>query len=76
MAEPKIKYTGAGEFFTGIPARDLSTEDYDALDNEQRATVRGSALYDYDGYKDKQDAPKAAEKAHDAPKDQTPAKGS
>lgn len=35
------------EFHYGIPARDLTDEDYDALDNEQRATVRNSPRYDY-----------------------------
>lgn len=35
------------EFHYGIPARDLEDEDYDALDNEQRQTVRSSKLYDY-----------------------------
>lgn len=43
----KFKPTEAGEFHEGIPARDLDDDDYAALDNEQRATVRKSPLYDY-----------------------------
>lgn len=35
------------EHHYGIPARDLEQEEYDALDNEQRKTVRESPLYDY-----------------------------
>lgn len=48
-----INYTGkAGEYIAGIPARDLTTEDYNSLDNDQRATVRKSPLYDYSSYRD------------------------
>ena len=34
------------EFLPGIPARDLTEEDYQALTVEQRAAVRASPLYD------------------------------
>lgn len=68
MAEPTIRYTGDGEFHSGIPARDLSRDEYDALDKEQRAVVRDSPLYDYAGYKDKAQA--AKEGAASAPKDE------
>jgi hypothetical protein len=48
-----IKYLGDGtEYHFAIPARDLTTEEYDALDTEQRALVRKSALYDYAAYHD------------------------
>jgi hypothetical protein len=61
-----IKYKGDGtEFLNAIPARHLTTEDYDALDTDQRAAVRKSPLYDYDGYKAALDAekqPAAAQK--------------
>lgn len=43
----RFKPTPEGEFHPGIPSRDLSDEDYDALDTEQRALVRKSPLYDY-----------------------------
>jgi hypothetical protein len=35
------------EYHSGIEARDLTDEDWDALTTEQRATVRASNLYDY-----------------------------
>ena len=58
MADPIIKFSGDPvlNFHHGIPARDLSQADYDALDNDQRAIVRASAVYDYAAYKVK-DAP-------------------
>jgi hypothetical protein len=43
----KFKPTPEGEFHPGIPSRDLTEEDYEALDTEQRALVRKSPLYDY-----------------------------
>lgn len=43
----RAKYTGDGrEYLEGVPARDLEEEDYQALDSDQRAAVRGSDLYD------------------------------
>lgn len=57
-----IKYLGDGtEFINGVPAKSLDKESYDALDNDQRAAVRSSPLYDYASYRD-------AQKADDAPK--------
>lgn len=52
MADPMIKFTpdGQGGHHSGIPARDLSAADYDALTTEQRATVRASKLYGYAAY--------------------------
>ncbi|HEY8291070.1 MAG TPA: hypothetical protein VIG44_01215 [Thermomicrobiales bacterium] len=48
---PSIRYTGDGsEFHFSIPARDLTSEEYDALDTDQRALVRKSPLYDYAAY--------------------------
>lgn len=43
----RFKPTPEGEFHVGIPARDLDDDDLDALDNDQRALVRKSPLYDY-----------------------------
>ena len=34
------------EFLSGVPARDLTDEDYAALDTEMKASVRNSPLYD------------------------------
>jgi hypothetical protein len=41
-----VLYHGNGEFLNGIPARDLSDEEFSALDAETRERVRASALYD------------------------------
>jgi len=72
MADPKIHYTGGGEeFHSGIPAHDLTKDEYDDLDKEQRATVRDSPLYDYAGYREKTEAAKPHEAA---PKDAPPKK--
>jgi len=89
MADPKIKFRGdaTGAFLNGIPARDLTAEDYDGLDTATRAAVRDSPLYDYAGYKARLDAaatpaippsdpPKGVDKPADPPQDQTPVKGS
>lgn len=58
----KFKPTPDGQYHTGIPARDLEQEDYDALDNDQRALVRKSPLYDY---RPERDSP--ADRAADKP---------
>lgn len=43
----KARYKGDGtEFLNGVPARNLSDEEYDALDTEQKSDVRRSGLYD------------------------------
>lgn len=43
----QAKYVGKnGEYFAGIPMRDLTEEDWSALDAEQRKLVRSSALYE------------------------------
>lgn len=59
MAEVvRVKYKGkdTGEglpFFAGIPARDLTDEDFDALDADQKEVVKHSAVYDYVPYTEK-----------------------
>jgi hypothetical protein len=74
MADPTIKYIGTeGAHHSGIPARDLSQADYDALDTDQRAIVRASTAYDYASYAQarKADQPKdvpASAPAKDASK--------
>lgn len=48
----KAKWKGRGleepgfEYLDGVPARDLSEEEYEALDTEQKRRVRTSSLYD------------------------------
>ncbi len=41
----KFKYTGAGHFYQGIPARDLTEADWAGLTLEQRDLVMGGGLY-------------------------------
>ncbi len=40
------RYTGNGEFYNGIPARDLSAEEYAALSEEQKALVDSGRVYE------------------------------
>lgn len=42
----RYRYTGDGAFLPGIPARDLTDEDVQALTPEQRAEVEASAIYE------------------------------
>lgn len=42
----KAQYIGIGEFYAGIPARDLSDEDWRALTPAQQALVKESPLYE------------------------------
>lgn len=39
------RYLGTGEFYNGIPARDLMPEDFDALGAQEQAIVRTGDLY-------------------------------
>lgn len=41
----KFRYIGKGEFYQGIPARDLTEEDVARLDKEQQAVLAASPLY-------------------------------
>lgn len=42
----KAKFKGTGaSYLNGVPARDLTVEEYDALDAETRAAVDASELY-------------------------------
>jgi hypothetical protein len=55
-----IRYLGDGtSFLNGIPARDLTEDEFRSLDNVQRAAVRDSPLYGYQAYRDERDAPTA-----------------
>lgn len=42
----RFKYTGDGSYLPGIPARDLSDEDIEALTPEQRADVAAATIYE------------------------------
>lgn len=54
-----IAYLGDGSsFHAGIPACDLTPDQYAALDTDQRATVRASDLYDYAAFHDAQKSEK------------------
>lgn len=61
MPKPRIsaKYTGEnGEHYMGIMARDLTEDEFDALTDEQKATLGGSSFYTL-----RHDAPEETEKA-------------
>lgn len=54
-AKYKGKDTGEGlPYFGGIPAKDLTDPEFDALDDEQKNLVRSSALYDYVPYTERE----------------------
>ena len=43
----KARYTGNGEeYYSGIPARDLTDQEYAALTGEQRARVNSRRIYE------------------------------
>ena len=42
----KFRYIGNGEFYEGVPARDLTDEDYAALTDEQCRQVDTGRLYE------------------------------
>lgn len=47
---PRYRFVGeAGQYLEGVPARDLTQEDVDALTDEQRAAVEASPLYEAPG---------------------------
>lgn len=61
MPKQKIsaKYTGQhGEFYNAIPARDLTEDEFDALSDDDKATLAASSFYTL-----RHDAPAEAEKA-------------
>jgi sugar/nucleoside kinase (ribokinase family) len=74
---PAARYQGDGsQFVSGVPARDLTRAEYDALSDEQREAVlttrdsAGALLYDVEG--EDQPAPPAEAEA-EAPADTTAA---
>lgn len=42
----KIKYVGDGGFIQGVPARNLTQEDFDAFDKDTQALILASGLYE------------------------------
>lgn len=44
--EIKARYIGAGNYYNGIPARDLTDSEYAALSPEQKRLVDSSKLYE------------------------------
>jgi hypothetical protein len=78
MAEQKIARYWVGEeggaFYAGVPARDLTQEEYDALPTYQQLEVDGSNLYRKTRPSEKKQA--EAEKPVAAPKEpEKPAEG-
>jgi hypothetical protein len=66
VSDIAYRYTGGDPMqahHSGIPARDLSKAEYDALDTEQKATVRSSPIYERveATAPPKEDAPKKAD---------------
>lgn len=58
-----IKYTGKhGEYLTGIPARNLTDEDWSELSKEQRKAAIDSGLYVKPEAEDKPEPKKAVTK--------------
>lgn len=41
----KVKYTGNGAYFVGVPARDLTEEEWQKLDENERAVLVKRGLY-------------------------------
>jgi hypothetical protein len=46
-----FKYVGNGDYFHGIPARDLTAEDVEQLDDENKKLLKSSTLYKKGGTK-------------------------
>jgi hypothetical protein len=67
----KATYTGAGNYLNGVPARDLTDEDWDALTPEQKAEVKASGLYELEGLEEEEE--EAAEGGSEIPSESEPA---
>lgn len=46
---PAYRYIGGGDNYSGIPARDLSAEEYARLSEADQELVANSALYEREG---------------------------
>ena len=72
MPRQKIsaKYTGeAGEHYMGVPARDLTEDEFDALSDDQKATLAASSFYSlrHGATEEAEQAAKRVEKADPEP---------
>lgn len=45
------KYVGNGDYLFGVPARDLTKDEFDALNDEQKDAVKKSGVYEKGGTK-------------------------
>lgn len=45
----KIKYVGKGSFLIGVPGRDMTADEWDALDEELRDQALALGLYEVRG---------------------------
>lgn len=64
----RVRYVGNGkQFFLGVPARDLSEQEFDALEPGQQRDVVASDLYEFETKKSKQSAADAVGHDADAP---------
>lgn len=45
MKKIKAEYTGNGAFYRGIPARDLTVEEWEALDKDSQDMLKKSSIY-------------------------------
>lgn len=62
-----VKFKGGGHFL-GIPARDLSTEEWEALDVPTRKALLASGLYEEKATPTVEEAPAVVEVTAPAPK--------
>jgi hypothetical protein len=61
----KVRYVGGGEFYHGIPARDLTEVDWSRLNDEQKALVVNGPLYEMVETKAKAEAKAEAKKTEE-----------
>jgi hypothetical protein len=57
-----MRYVGNGEFISGVPARDLTAEEWEGLTEAQRQTALGCGLYELLPGKKQTPAQKGSEK--------------
>lgn len=51
-ATTAYRYRGNGDSLPGVPARDLTKDEFDALSDEQKELVRASGVYAEEGDSD------------------------
>ena len=67
-----IKYIGTGDYFLGIPERDLTDEEFEKLSQAEQAMILASTIYVQDTG---EAAPRSAKKATVEQPAPTPASG-